>query len=213
MTDDISLKLPARLRGRPLERGRSCNPGGRRRGSRNRATPAAAGSRASPGCRRARPTRWRSPVAPSSFTHIRKLGQVGPVCHRLNRWERRRERGLRDRVRREREAVSLAHTRPAGWPISVTANQPTQATGQVSFRIGGDDPSKRRAPGGPLRCGRARFVFQSIREILLQICCRRSHRQQLIQLMIAGLKTGAGRLHPIGKPPQDRFALNEGKGR
>jgi hypothetical protein len=32
-------------------------------------------------------------------------------------------------------------------------------------------------------------------------------------LMIAGLKTGAGRLHPIGKPPQDRFALNEGKGR
>ena len=49
MTDDISLKLPARLRGRPLERGRSGNPGGRRRGSRNRATPAAAGSRASPG--------------------------------------------------------------------------------------------------------------------------------------------------------------------
>ena len=132
---------------------------------------------------------------------------------RLDRWERRREQGLRDRVRREREAVSLAHTRPAGWPISVTANQPTQATGQVSFRIGGDDPSKRRAPGGALRCGRARFVFQSIREILLQICCRRSHRQQLIQLMIAGLKTGAGRLHPIGKPPQDRFALNEGKGR
>jgi len=42
MTDDISLKLPARLRGRPLERGRSCNPGGRRKGSRNRATPAAA---------------------------------------------------------------------------------------------------------------------------------------------------------------------------
>ena len=42
MTDDISLKLLARLRGRPLERGRSGNPGGRRRGSRNRATPAAA---------------------------------------------------------------------------------------------------------------------------------------------------------------------------
>jgi hypothetical protein len=36
-------------------------------------------------------------------------------------------------------AVPLAHTRPAGWPISVTANQPTQGTGQASFRIGGDD--------------------------------------------------------------------------
>ena len=41
MTGDISLKLSARLRERPLERGRSGNPGGRRRGSLNTATPAA----------------------------------------------------------------------------------------------------------------------------------------------------------------------------
>jgi len=42
MTDDISLKLPARVRGRPFEKGRSGNPGGRHRGSRNKATLAAA---------------------------------------------------------------------------------------------------------------------------------------------------------------------------
>src|SRR5271167_3734335 len=42
MSDDISPKLPAQARGRPFEKGRSGNPGGRRRGSRNRATLAAA---------------------------------------------------------------------------------------------------------------------------------------------------------------------------
>ena len=42
MGDDISPKLPARMRGRPFEKGRSGNPGGRRRGSRNKATLAAA---------------------------------------------------------------------------------------------------------------------------------------------------------------------------
>jgi len=41
MSHDISPKLPGRLRGRPFEKGRSGNPGGRRRGCRNRATLAA----------------------------------------------------------------------------------------------------------------------------------------------------------------------------
>jgi hypothetical protein len=42
MSDDVSPKLPGRVRGRPFEKGRSGNPGGRRRGSCNRATLAAA---------------------------------------------------------------------------------------------------------------------------------------------------------------------------
>src|ERR1700746_1354191 len=42
MSDDISPKPPGRLRGRPFEKGRSGNPCGRRRGSRNKATLAAA---------------------------------------------------------------------------------------------------------------------------------------------------------------------------
>jgi len=42
MGDDISPKLPARMRARPFEKGRSGNPGGRRRCSRNKATLAAA---------------------------------------------------------------------------------------------------------------------------------------------------------------------------
>jgi hypothetical protein len=42
MSDDIALKLPVRVQGRPFEKGRSGNPGGRRRGSRNKATLAAA---------------------------------------------------------------------------------------------------------------------------------------------------------------------------
>ena len=42
MSHDISPKLPGRRRGRPFEKGRSGNPGGRRRGCRNRATLAAA---------------------------------------------------------------------------------------------------------------------------------------------------------------------------
>ena len=42
MSNDISPKPPGWLRGRPFEKGRSGNPGGRRRGSRNKATLAAA---------------------------------------------------------------------------------------------------------------------------------------------------------------------------
>jgi hypothetical protein len=42
MSENISPKPPVRVRGRPFERGRSGNPGGRRRGSRNKATLAAA---------------------------------------------------------------------------------------------------------------------------------------------------------------------------
>ncbi|HMD66915.1 MAG TPA: DUF5681 domain-containing protein [Stellaceae bacterium] len=42
MSDDISPRPPARVRGRPFEKGKSGNPGGRRRGSRNMTTLAAA---------------------------------------------------------------------------------------------------------------------------------------------------------------------------
>jgi len=42
MSADISSKLPTRVRGRPFEKGRSGNPAGRRTGSRNKATLAAA---------------------------------------------------------------------------------------------------------------------------------------------------------------------------
>jgi len=42
MSDLILPKPPGRPRGRPFEKGRSGNPGGRRRGSRNKATLAAA---------------------------------------------------------------------------------------------------------------------------------------------------------------------------
>jgi hypothetical protein len=42
MSDLLSLKPPGRVRGRPFEKGRSGNPGGRRRGSRNKTTLAAA---------------------------------------------------------------------------------------------------------------------------------------------------------------------------
>ena len=42
MSDVPSPKLPARVRGRPFEKGRSGNPAGRRPGSRNKATLAAA---------------------------------------------------------------------------------------------------------------------------------------------------------------------------
>jgi len=42
MSADISSKLPVRVRGRPFEKGRSGNPAGRRPGSRNKATIAAA---------------------------------------------------------------------------------------------------------------------------------------------------------------------------
>jgi hypothetical protein len=42
MSDLILPKPPGRARGRPFEKGRSGNPDGRRRGSRNKATLAAA---------------------------------------------------------------------------------------------------------------------------------------------------------------------------
>ena len=42
MTDDILANPPERVRGRPFQKGRSGNPAGRRPGSRNKATIAAA---------------------------------------------------------------------------------------------------------------------------------------------------------------------------
>ena len=42
MTDGFASRPPGRVRGRPFEKGRSGNPAGRRRGSRNKATLAAA---------------------------------------------------------------------------------------------------------------------------------------------------------------------------
>ncbi|MBV8133968.1 MAG: hypothetical protein JO282_15855 [Alphaproteobacteria bacterium] len=42
MSNDISARPPGRVRGRPFKKGRSRNPGGRRPGSRNKATLAAA---------------------------------------------------------------------------------------------------------------------------------------------------------------------------
>jgi Family of unknown function (DUF5681) len=42
MADEAMLGLPERVRGRPFEKGRSGNPAGRRRGSRNKATLTAA---------------------------------------------------------------------------------------------------------------------------------------------------------------------------
>jgi uncharacterized protein DUF5681 len=42
MSGDLSVKPPGQVRGRPFEKGRSGNPGGRRPGSRNKATLAAA---------------------------------------------------------------------------------------------------------------------------------------------------------------------------
>jgi hypothetical protein len=42
MVDGLSPKAPGRARGRPFEKGRSGNPAGRRTGSRNKATSAAA---------------------------------------------------------------------------------------------------------------------------------------------------------------------------
>src|SRR5271165_4210396 len=147
MNDDISPKLPARARGRPFEKGRSGNPGGRRRGSRNKATLAAAGllageSEAS--------TRKAVEMAlagrPTELYPPRKLSQLGPVCHRLDRGERRRERRLRDRVRRKRRAVPLAHTRPGTFMTKPAIMKKLMTT------IG----NKQRAPAGPLRRGRAR---------------------------------------------------------
>jgi hypothetical protein len=45
------------------------------------------------------------------------------------------------------------------------------------------------------RC--ARFEFQPIREVLLQSCCRCSHRQQSIQFMIAGSEPAAAQGPPF----------------
>jgi hypothetical protein len=60
---------------------------------------------------------------------LRKLGQLGPVCHRHDRREQRHERRLRDRVCRERWALPLAHTRPAGWAISIILYQASPGNG------------------------------------------------------------------------------------
>src|SRR5271157_1601880 len=102
-----------RRAGGPSKKGRSGNPGGRRRGSRNKATLAAAALLAGES---EALTRKAGEMAlagrPPSFIHLGNWSQLGPVCHRLDRGERRRERRLRDRVRRKRRAVPLAHTRP-----------------------------------------------------------------------------------------------------
>ena len=49
--------------------------------------------------------------------------------------------------------------------------------------------------------GRELLILQPIRVVLLQICCRCSHRRQLVQFMIAGLSTNnrTARMTPVGR--------------
>jgi hypothetical protein len=59
-------------------------------------------------------------------------------------------------------------------------------------RIGGSDAAESDR--------HARLGLQPIRELLLRICCRCSHRQQSVQFMVAGL---GNRQRRLGEPPRE----------
>jgi hypothetical protein len=98
----------ARMLGRPLE-------------TADRASQAASAGRAAP----TRPT----PVDQPGYIHLGNWANLAQFVTGNDRREQRHERRLRDRVRRERWAVPLAHTRPAGWAISIILNQASPGNG------------------------------------------------------------------------------------
>ena len=51
----------------------------------------------------------------------------------------------------------------------------------------------------------AGLEFQSIRELLLQICCRCSHRQQSIQVMVVA--SGNPRRRPVADFPGEKIEI------
>ena len=52
---------------------------------------------------------------------------------------------------------------------------------------------------------RARLALQPIRELLLQICCRCSHRQQLVQFMV--VVSGNRRRRPVADFPGEKIEI------
>ena len=83
-----------------------------------------------------------------------------------------------------RPLVQKNPARPGLSRPSTSSSQPNSVRGKTW--VAGTGP----ATGSSV--GRGSFIFQPRRVILLQICCRCSHRQQSVQLTIAGTSGHAG---------------------
>src|SRR5882724_9494653 len=78
-----------------------------------------------------------------------------------------------------------SNARRRGWPDQVRPRGSWVVSGSLQTTDFAQPDSR----------GRALLIFQPKREVLLQICCRCSHWQQSVQLMIAGSSTPTG---PLG---------------
>ena len=192
MADGVSPKPPGRARGRPFEKGRSGNPAGRRTGSCNKTTAAAAAllagesealtrkavelalvgdptamrlclERILPACRE-RSVKFALPPIESARRYCRRDegGHLG-----IGRW--------RDHARRSR------HHRGGGRHLC-------PGDRDERFRPAAEALRGRLRQTGECRAGDA---LQLLGEVLLQICCRCSNGQSAMQGLVAGQRSAS----------------------
>ena len=194
MADGASPKPPGRARGRPFEKGRSGNPAGRRTGSCNKTTEAAAAllagesealtrkavelalvgdptamrlclERILPACRE-RTVNFALPPIESAADIAAAMKHLG-----IGRW--------RDHARRSRDHRGGGrHLCPGDRDERF---RPAPATRRGRFRQPGAGRGERRAGD----------ALQLLGEVLLQICCRCSNAQSATQGLVAGQRSAS----------------------
>ncbi len=192
MADGASPKPPGRVRGRPFERGRSGNPAGRRTGSRNKTTEAAAALLA--GELEALTRKAVELALVGDPTAMRLcLERILPAC---------RERAVKFALPPIESAADIAAAMKAvtsaladgaitpGEAATIAAVVDTfvRAIETSDFdrrlKLGEDD----FATPGERRAGDA---LQLLGEVLLQICCRCSNGQSAMQGLVAGQRSAS----------------------
>jgi Family of unknown function (DUF5681) len=196
MADGVLPKPPGRVRGRPFERGRSGNPAGRRAGSLNKTTEAAAALLA--GESEALTRRAVELALVGDPTAMRLcLERILPAC---------RERAVRFALPPIESAADIAAAMKAVTSAladgAITPGEAGHHRGRGRHLCPGDRDERFRpaatAHGGrfrqPGKSGgerRAGDALQLLGEILLQICCRSSNGQSAMQDLVAGQRSAS----------------------
>ena len=195
MADGASPKPPGRARGRPFERGRSGNPAGRRTGSRNKTTAAAAALLAGKSEALTRKAVELALVGDPTAMRL-CLERILPAC---------RERTVKFALPPIESAADIAAAMKAVTSAladgAITPGEAATIAAVVDTFVRAietsdfdrrlqlmEDDFASREGRGERRAGDA---LQLLGEVLLQICCRCSNGQSAMQDLVAGQRSAS----------------------
>ena len=189
MADGASPKPPGRVRGRPFERGRSGNPAGRRTGSLNKTTAAAAAllARARLSSSRWSAIRPQCGSASSGFCRLAAThGQFRAAADRERRRHRRGNEGGHLGIGRWRDHARRSRDHRGGGRHLCPGDRDERFRPAATAHGG-----RFRQPGAGRSERRAGDALQLLGEVLLQICCRCSNTQSATQVLVAGQRSAS----------------------